>query len=324
MQLNDDFQSNEEEMSAKNLRIIGDLINNAYARARNAFSERKMEGYQHLAQLQAKLGVDFLDLNIDGTRIIQVRLEEMLEFLPEVIPAIQESTSLPLCFDNPAVEFHRVALRHYDPKKSGAPILNSLAASREHLDEMIELVAEYDTLVIVMASERFAEGGTAQCLDPRDVHTAAKHFVELLVTKADRSIDQIIIDPGLAPVGADTYGLVNIGLDAIRLIRQDPDLQGVHLTVGLSNFSWGTPMHVREQLERAYLTLGMEAGLDFAMANPEKSPSPLPVDHAMVDQLRHALEQGRFSDGESRETAGFRQAEAIMEICNNAAPADSQ
>jgi 5-methyltetrahydrofolate--homocysteine methyltransferase len=312
----------EEKMVEKELRIIGDLINNAYARARNAFAARNVEGYQHLAQLQAKLGVDFLDLNIDATRLVQVKLADMLNFLPEVIPAIQEVVSLPLCIDNPSVEYHKVALKHYDRSKGGAPILNSLAASRERLEEMIELVAAYDTLVIVMASEQFADGGTAQCLHPNDVHAAAKHFVELLAAKAGRTNDQIIIDPGLAPVGADTYGLVNIGLDAMRLIRQDPDLRGVHITVGLSNFAWGTPKYIREDLERAYLTLATEAGLDFAIANPEKSLVPLPADHTIVQQLRHALEQGRAGEGESQETAGFRQAEAVMEICNSAAPGD--
>jgi 5-methyltetrahydrofolate--homocysteine methyltransferase len=309
-------------MARKKLHIIGDLINNAYARARSAFSERNVEGYQRLAQLQANLGVDFLDLNIDATRQVQVKLADMLSFLPEVIPAIQEVASLPLCLDNPAMEYHKVALKHYDRSRGGAPIVNSLAASRERLEEMIELVAAYDTLVIVMASEQFADGGTAQCLNPRDVHAAAKHFVELLATKAGCTNDRIIIDPGLAPVGADTYGLVNIGLDAMRLIRQDPDLRGVHITVGLSNFAWGTPKYMREDLEKAYLTLGIEAGLDFALANPEKSPAPLPADHTIVTQLRHALEQGRAFDGESQETAGFRQAEAIMEMCNSAAPAE--
>ena len=64
----------------------------------------------------------------------------------------------------------------------------------------------------------------------------------------------------------------------------------------------------------------MEVGLDYALANPEKSPGPLPADHPMVEKLRRALEQGRALDGESQETAGFRQAEAIMEICNGEAP----
>jgi 5-methyltetrahydrofolate--homocysteine methyltransferase len=42
----------------------------------------------------------------------------------------------------------------------------------------------------------------------------------------------------------------------------------------------------------------------------------------MVARLRAALEQGRAQDGESQETAGYRQAEAIMDICNEFAPVE--
>jgi 5-methyltetrahydrofolate--homocysteine methyltransferase len=297
------------------LQVIGELMNNSYARARKAFLNRDPQGYQHLAKLQADGGASYLDLNLDGTQQLQVRRQEMLDFLPEVIAAIQEATPTPLCFDNPSVEYQRTALENHD-------ILNSIAASRERLDEMIELVRDHDTLVIVMASETFAPGGSAQCMNPQDSLRAAKHFVELLATKANRTLDQILIDPGLAPVGADTYGLVNIGLDAMRLIGADPDLQGVHMVVGLSNFAWGTPKGIREELEKAYLTLGTQAGLDFAIANPEKSPAPLPPDHPMVEKLREALAQGRPLDGETIDVSGFRQIEAIMNICAEAQPVD--
>ncbi len=310
-------------MSERKLHIIGELMNNSYARARNAFTARNPKDYQQLAKIQTDLGASYLTLNVDGTARIQVRMEEMLAFLPDVIPAIQEASSTPISFDNPSVKYHEVALKYYDRKKSGRPIINSLAASRENLDRMVELVKHYDTLAIIMASEHFVPGGSSQCLRPQDAHAAAKHFVELLNTKAGRTNDQIIIDPGLAPVGADTYGLVNIGLDAMRLMGADPDLKGVHFVVGLSNFAWGTPKGVREELEKAYLTLGMEVGLDFALANPEKTPGPLPKDNPMVDRLRLALAEGRAKDGETQETAGFRQAEAIMAICNDAAPVDS-
>jgi len=296
------------------IRIIGDLINSAYARARKAFQDRSLEGYQALARSQTAQGSEYLDVNLDATRDIQVRPHEMLAFIPELIPALQEASPLPLCIDNPALDYHRVALEHYDRARSGRPILNSIAASRERLDEMIDLVKGYDTSVIVMASERFVEGGTAQSMSPQDVHAAAKHFVELLAVRADRAPGQIFVDPGLAPVGADTYGLVNMGLDAMRLIRADPDLAGVHFSVGLSNFAWGTPKHIRHELERAYLTIASEAGLDYAIANPEHDLTLLPRDDRTVVRLQHALDQGRAAAGEDRETAGFRQAEAVMAI----------
>jgi 5-methyltetrahydrofolate corrinoid/iron sulfur protein methyltransferase len=306
-----------EPTSSRRLRIGGDLINNAYGRARRAWMDRDLGAYQKLARLQVEAGAEFLDVNLDGTQNLQVKREEMLAFLPEVIPAIQEVARVPLCLDNPRVDFHRVALEHYDSSIGGPPIINSLAASRERLEEMIELVGHYKAWAIVMASERFVEGGSAQCFTPQDCHEAVREFVERLHEKVGCENERIMIDPGLPPVGADTYGLVNLGLDAMRLIRQDPDLQGVHLSVGLTNFSWGIPQEVRGPLEHAYLTLATQAGLDMVLANPEKNPHPLPPDHPLVGQLREALEDGRPQAGESQQEAGYRQAERIMAICSS-------
>ncbi len=308
---------------AEKLHIVGELMNNSYARARKAFTDRDPKGYQELARVQAQLGASYLTLNLDGTQHISVRMQEMLDLLPEVIAAIQEVTDTPIAFDNPSIEYHKIALKHYDRTKSGPPILNSLAASRGRLDEMVELVNHYDTLAVVMASETFTPDGAAQCMNPQDSYRAAKHFVELLATKAGRRNDQIIIDPGLAPVGADTYGLVNIGLDAMQLMSADPDLNGIHMIVGLSNFAWGTPKDIREKLEKAYLTLAMEVGLDFALANPERTPGPLPKDHPLVAKLHEALELGRPREGETHEISGYRQVEAIMALCSQADELDA-
>ena len=301
-------------MANTKITIVGDIINNAYGRARKAFTDRNLEGFQAIARSQRDHDADFLDVNIDGTQVLHVRLPEMLAFLPDLIPALQEATDLPLCFDNPSLEFHQVALEHYDASKSGRPILNSIAASREHLDEMIQLVKSYDTLVLVMASEKLVDGESTQCGNAEEVYRSAKQFTERLVTEADRSLDQIILDTGLAPVGADTYGLVNMGLDGMKMIRDDKDMQGVHMSVGLSNFAWGTPKDLRHELERAYLALANPMGLDFALANPEKNPQPLDPSDPLVDKLRNVLEQGRPQDGESQEEAGFRQAASVLNL----------
>ncbi len=294
--------------------LIGELLNNSFARARDAFQRRDVKKYQELAKLQSDLGADFLTLNIDGTQTMRVRKPEMLDFLPDLVPALQEATNTPIAFDNPDVEFHVRALSVYKRGADNQPILNSLAASRENLDRMIELVAEHDTKVIVMASEKFAPGGGAQCLSAREVYETTKRFVEILHDKADRSNDEIIIDPGLAPISADTYGLVNMSLDAMRLIRSDPDLAGVHISVGLTNFSFGVPKEIREGLENAYITLALEEGLDFVLGNPEKHLRPLDEDSKYVTVVREALAAGRPQEGETQEEAGFRQSAKIMDL----------
>jgi 5-methyltetrahydrofolate--homocysteine methyltransferase len=141
-------------MNGTKLQVIGELMNNSYGRARKAWLARDVAGYQELAKIQTDLGASYLTFNIDGTQKFSVTLQEMLNFLPHVIPAIQEVTDLPISFDNPNVEFHRECLKHFNRAKAkGRPILNSIAVSRNNIDEMIRVVQENDMNVIVMASE---------------------------------------------------------------------------------------------------------------------------------------------------------------------------
>jgi 5-methyltetrahydrofolate--homocysteine methyltransferase len=309
-----DRKGRSSRSNRRPFKLIGELMNSSFARAARAWKDRDLAGYQRLARRQTELGADYLTLNIDGTQSMRVRPEEMFALLPDLIPAIQEATNVPLAFDNPSAEFHRRCLEVYDPAKSGRPILNSVAASRHHLDEMLELVTDYDTLVVGMASEKFVEGGSAQCMSADDVYGSAQRLVELLREKAGRCSDEIIIDPGLAPVGADTYGLVNMGLDAMRRIRRDPDMEGVHLSVGLTNFSFGIPKAIRERVESAYLTLAVDAGLNFVLGNPEKNLHLLEPADRYVEVIAKALEAGRPVNGESQEESGFRQAATIIEL----------
>ncbi len=294
--------------------IIGDLINSAYGRARRAWKAKDLVGYQRLAKLQDSLGSNYLDVNIDSTRNLNVKLEEMLAFLPDLIPALQEVSALPLCFDHPSLAFHQAAMEAYDFDRSPPPLINSIAASRDGIDEVVALAKQYDASVLAIVSEKITTDGVAQSETAEDCYETAKYFVDLLRTKANRSNDQIFIDPGLPPVGADTQGLVNLGLDTIKRIRTDPDLNGVHISVGLSNFAWGTPKILRPSLERAYLRIAGDLGLDFSISNPEHNPTPLDADDPLVSGLRHALEQGRPNAGESAEEAGFRQTAAILEL----------
>ena len=295
--------------------IIGDLINNAYGRARRAWKVRDLKAYQALAISQTAQGSDFLDVNIDSTRNMNVKLEEMLEFLPKLIPALQEVSSLPLCFDNPSLAFHKAAIEAYNFEKSPPPLINSIAASRKELDEIIALAGKYNASILCIISEKFTkEGGSAPCETAEESYETAKVFVKMLREKAELKNDQIFLDPGLPPVGADTQGLVNMGLDAIKLIRADEDLKGVHISVGLSNFAWGTPKDLRPKLERAYLTIAGELGLDFSISNPEHDPQPLDLNDELVIGLKNALNEGRPLEGETIDDSGFRQTTAILDL----------
>lgn len=303
-------------MSAPKLQIIGELMNNSYGRARKAWQARNVAGYQALAKIQTDMGASFLTLNIDGTQKLSVTLQEMLDFLPHVIPAIQEVTDLPISFDNPDVAFHHECLKHYDPAKSnGRAILNSISVSRHNITEMIRLAKDYDMNIIVMASEcLMPDGSHGAARTVEDILNTTKHFVSMLHEQAGIANDRIIIDPGLAPVASDTSGLINLCLDSIRSIRSEKNLAGIHISVGLSNFAIGAPKPMQVPLERAFLCLAMEAGMDFALSNPEKNTVPMFRDEKLVQDLTRVLEAGRVRSGETWEDAGYRQLDDLMEL----------
>lgn len=303
-------------MNPPPLHIIGELMNHSYARARNAWQTRNIAGYQELAKLQSALGVSYLTLNIDGTQKLPVTLQEMLDFLPRIIPAIQEVTSVPMSFDNPDVAFHRECLKHYDPAKStGHPILNSIAVSRHDIAAMIQLAKDHDMNVIVMASECvMPDGSHGAATSVDDILNTTRHFVAMLHEQAGIARERIIVDPGLAPIASDTSGLINLCLDSIAALRAEPGLEGIHISVGLSNFALGAPKAMQVSLERAFLRLAMDAGMDFALANPEKNTVPLASDAKLVGDLSRILDEGRLRSGESAEDAGYRQLDALMEL----------
>jgi 5-methyltetrahydrofolate--homocysteine methyltransferase len=303
-------------MNTTKLHVIGELMNNSYGRARKAWQARNVAGYQELAKLQTDLGVSYLTLNVDGTQKLSVTLQEMLDFLPKVIPAIQEVTDVPISFDNPDIAFHHECLKHFNPAKAkGRPILNSISVSRKNIAEMIQLAKQHDMNVIVMASEcLLPDGSHGSSKTAADVVNTTKHFVSLLHDQAGIANDRIIIDPGLAPVASDTSGLINLCLDSIRAIRSEKSLEGVHISVGLSNFAIGAPKPMQVALERAFLCLAMEAGMDFALSNPEKNTVPMQKDEKLIQDLIRILETGRVQSGETEEDAGFRQLDALMEL----------
>ena len=307
-------------MTQAKLHIIGELMNNSYGRARRAWQAGNLEGYQELAKLQTELGASHLTLNIDGTQKIAVSLQEMLDFLPRVIPAIQEVTDVPLSFDNPDIAFHYECLKHYDPAKARArPILNSISVSRKNIGEMIGLARDHDMNIIVMASECLRENGShGPAENVKDIVDTTRHFVAMLREQGGISNDRIIIDPGLAPIASDTTGLVNLCLDSIRAIRTDDDLAGIHISVGLSNFAIGSPKPLQISLERAFLRLAMDAGLDYALSNPEKNTVPMPSGEKWVGNLTEILASGRMQSGDTQEDAGYRQLDTLMELWSDA------
>ena len=88
----------------------------------------------------------------------------------------------------------------------------------------------------------------------------------------------------------------------------------MHLSVGLTNFSFGMPKEIRESVESAYLTLAVEAASTSCSATRRRTCTCSTADDKFVRGIADALEAGRPTDGETQEEAGFRQAAKIIEM----------
>lgn len=254
-------------------RVIGDLLNHAFARARRAWTRQDLSLYGELASHQVELGAEYLNLNLGGTPQFPLDPAEILRRLPQIISALQEATPAPLAFDSANLEFQRLALKHYDRARSPSPIVNSLAASRTDLDGWFELIEHYRPKVIIMLADRSIDAtGPNRYSTPGEALETCRQLV-LKLRQLGLEADDIFFDPGLGVHGHDPDGLILRCLKLLKLIQQTPELTGTHRSVGLSNLVACTPVGERAAISRAFIARAAPLGLDWVLANPEQDYS---------------------------------------------------
>jgi 5-methyltetrahydrofolate--homocysteine methyltransferase len=179
---------------------------------------------------------------------------------------VQGVTAKPLSIDTPDPVMAEAGLRAYDRARAGGkiPVLNSISQARL---EMFQLAKIMPFMPILLASERVENGIGQPNHTAAEVHRTARQLVRE-AAKHGIPVTQCIIDPAISPIGADSEGRLHCLMGAINLIHADPDLKGVHMSVGLSNFSVMLPPKradgspTKGPLESAFLTLAVPLGMD--------------------------------------------------------------
>jgi 5-methyltetrahydrofolate corrinoid/iron sulfur protein methyltransferase len=229
------------------MKVIGERINGTWTRVKKAVSERDAGLIQGLAQEQVEAGADWLDVSA-GTPA-----EREPEDLVWLVQTVQDAVEVPLCLDSANPRALAAALEQVRQQ----PLINSINGEQARLDGILPLVKDADCGVIALAMD---DNGLPSGVDDR--MTAIKRVVDELrgVGVPD---ERIYIDPLLMAVAANMES-GRIALEAIRAVHTEyPD---VHISCGLSNISFGLP--VRTLINRAFLAVALEAGLDTAILDP--------------------------------------------------------
>ncbi|MCL6589315.1 MAG: dihydropteroate synthase [Firmicutes bacterium] len=278
-------------MAIKNLTIIGESINDSVPSTHQLFEAGDLDGLKALAKTQDEKGAAYIDVNI-GKR--------PPELMAQLVRELQTVTAKPLSIDSPDPEIAAAGLKAYDPAKAGGklPILNSISPLRL---SMIDLYRIQPFMPILLVSERVENGQSLPTRTGAETLQAARDLVRRLREKGyPLPAAQIIIDPGIAPIGSDMEGNLKRALESIRLIHEAPDLKEAHFSVGLSNFTVMLPSKrpdgspVKSALESAFLTKAMPLGLDMVIGSVKRNYEILSPGHPALACIEACLDLDGF------------------------------
>ncbi len=278
-------------MPLEGLTIIGESINDSVPSTRKLFDAGDIDGLLQLARTQDEGGAAYIDVNV-GPR--------PPEFMAEMVRKIQEVTARPLSIDTPDPDLARAGLEAFDPDRAGGakPILNSISPLRAG---MFELHAVRPFMPILLVSEQVVDGQSKPCRTAEESYEAARLLLAQAREKCPGlTVADCIIDPGIAPLGSDAEGNLARLVKAMEMIHADAEFAGVHMSVGLSNFTVMLPPKradgspVKGPLESAFLTKAMPLGLDMVIGSVKRKYQLLPPDHPAMQCVEDCIARGGF------------------------------
>ncbi|MGL4593246.1 MAG: dihydropteroate synthase [Thermoguttaceae bacterium] len=250
-----------------NIIIIGESINDSVSSTHQFFESGNFAEIEKLAIFQDDKGANYIDVNV-GSR--------SPEFMSEIVQVIQKVVRKPLSIDTPSFEMAEAALRVYDDSV-GIPILNSISARRLEMFDLMKL-KPFRPILLISESEQGA------CKTAAETVEAAKFMREKAIS-AGITNEDMIFDPGIAPIGLDIEGNLPRLMESLRQLQADSDFSGTHRSVGLSNFTVMLPPKrkdgslIKVGLESAFLTRAIPLGLDYIIGSVKRTYSTLPPEN---------------------------------------------
>lgn len=196
-----------------------------------------------LAQMQAC--ADYLDLNVGVPDCNEP------ELLCNAVKQVQKVCMLPLQLDSSNASALEQGIRVYN----GVPMINSISGSDKILDKLLPVMQKFSTPAVTLTLD---DNGVPETSNGR--LQIARHIIDRAASYGIQP-SQLVCDALVMTVSSDSrHGVVT--LETLRGLKK----LGVLTTVGLSNVSFGLPD--RPALNRTFLALALQAGLDMPIMNP--------------------------------------------------------
>ena len=227
--------------------VIGERINTSRKLVREAVEARDADYIVTDVKRQQEAGAAFIDVNAGA------RIGHELEDMQWLLDTIQPVVSTPLALDSPDPAVLEMAFGQIERE----PMINSISLEKERFEAMIPFLEGKKCKIVAL------------CMDDSGMPASSADIIdraERLVTELARvglPQEAIYIDPLVQPISTDNKK-GRMVLDAVRGIKSR--YPQVHITGVLSNISYGLPQ--RRIINRTFITLMMEAGMDSAIVDP--------------------------------------------------------
>jgi len=228
--------------------IIGERINATRSRIARAMQGRDAALIMREAKKQAAAGAHVIDVNAGSDPAREI------ENLVWAVQVVQDAVELPLCIDSAGPDGFKAALKVV---KGADVMLNSVNGERERMDKVFPIAAEANAKLVGLLMD---ERGLPRGVDDR-LEIAGK--IVKGAEKAGIGVERLYIDPCVQPISTNPDQAVAVIESVRKVMKQFP---GIHTTGGLSNIGFGLPY--RAVLNRTFITLLIEAGLDSAIIDP--------------------------------------------------------
>lgn len=227
--------------------VIGERINpTGKKRLKQALLDEDFDYILSQAIEQIDAGAEILDVNVGVPSLDDVKM------LPLVIKKLQSITGLPLQIDSGNPEAIEAALRVYN----GKAIVNSVNGEEKVMENILPLVKKYGAAVVGLTLD---ENGIPNKAEDR--FAIAKRILERALEYGIPR-ENVIIDCLTLTASAQQKEVV----ETLKTVRMVKEQLGLKTALGVSNISFGLPL--RPIINRTFLTMAMECGLDLPIINP--------------------------------------------------------
>jgi cobalamin-dependent methionine synthase I len=279
-------------MGINGLTIIGESINDSVPSTHELFEKNDIAGIVELAGSQAEAGAAYIDVNVGlGSP----------GFMADLVRKIQEKVTLPLSIDTPDPEIAAAGLEAYNPERAGGrkPILNSISQARL---QMFDIYKKQPFIPILLLTDGMDQNGEIKMNKTAEETYATAKTIMKIARERIKNVknNEVILDPGIMPIGSDSEGNFKRVINTIRSISQDADLKEANMSVGLSNFTVMLPSKradgspVKGPLESAFLTMVMPLGFNTIIGSVKRKYSILPDDNPALQCLKDVLSLDGF------------------------------